>query len=112
MYDASAAPLHPANHQRLRDIAKLWVYRAEFADMQLVCNQHGPTEIVHRQDLRLIPAFMIHVLCRDEDTAFALSAAWRTYCETSPHRPRSEAELSACSEKLNPCANIPPDWTF
>jgi hypothetical protein len=98
--------------ERPQDIAKLYVYRAESGAMQVVCNQHDPTEIVHLQDLRLVPAFMIHVLCQDEDAAFALSGAWRTYCETSPHRPRTDEELSAWSEKLNPYPNVPRDWSF
>ena len=112
MYDVSAAQLHPAIQERPWDIAKLCVYRAEIADLEVISNPHGPTEIVKIDHLRLIRASMIYVLCKDEQTARGLRDAWGTYEHTSPHRPRTEAEISAWSEELNPYPNVPRDWTF
>jgi hypothetical protein len=111
LYETSL-PIHPSKQERPRDIAKLFVFRAELDDMNSVCRDHGSAEIVGVTPLPIVPAFSIEVLCRDPETAFALREAWGAYCDASPHRPRNEEEELAWGEKCNPYPNIPRDWTF
>jgi hypothetical protein len=105
-------PRHPAKRERPRDIASLFVRKPEWTDLRAICEAYGPIQIVGVEKVPLIPAFMVEVLCRDPDTAVALSLAWHTYCETSPHRPHGLGECLAWGEQYNPFPDIPREWTF
>jgi hypothetical protein len=80
-------PKHPAKRSRPRNIAKLYVHKAEWADMQTIRSAHGSNEIIGSERFPVIDAFVLEVLCDSPSAAFALLGAWNTYCETSPYRP-------------------------
>ena len=85
-YHELPMPEHPAKRSRPRDITKLYVHKAEWADMKALLSAHGPNEIIDGDKFPVIDAYIVEVLCANPSTAFALLAAWLTYCETSPHR--------------------------
>ena len=105
-------PEHPAKSARPRDIASLYVHKAERQDLDAIRSQHGVTEIVGVTPLPIIPAMQVEVLCRDSDTAFALMGAWSAYSETSPHRPHSRDNAIKWGKQFEPYGDIPPDWRF
>lgn len=110
-WDFYQAP-HPARRERPHCIAKLYVHKAEWSDMQAVCAEKGRTQIIDVTKVPIIPAFDVHVLCTDPDTARALTLAWLEYCDTSPHRPHGKDEAHAWGEQYNPFPDIPRDWRF
>jgi hypothetical protein len=85
-YHELPTPEHPAKRSRPRDITKLFVHKAEWADMQSIRSAHGPNEVIDGDKFPVIDAFVIEVLCANSSAAFALLEAWLIYCETSPHR--------------------------
>lgn len=90
----------------------LFVYKAEWADMQAVCAEQGRTQIIDVTAVPIIPAFEVHVLCSDSDTARALTMAWLEYCELSPYRPHGKDEALSWGEQYTLFPHIPRDWTF
>jgi hypothetical protein len=78
-------PEHPAKRSRPRNIAKLYVHKAEWADMQAIRSTHGNSQIINVEKFPVIDAFVLEVLCDNPSAAFALLKAWTTYCEASPH---------------------------
>jgi hypothetical protein len=85
-YHELPTPEHPAKRSRPRDITKLYVHKAEWADMEAIRSAHGSNEIIDGDKFPVIDAFVIEVLCANPSAAFALLEAWLTYRETSPHR--------------------------
>jgi hypothetical protein len=113
IHDYEPEPNHPAKRQRPHSIAALYVHKAEGEDFSRICQHHGSTEIVGVRKVPIIPAFDVDVLCKNGDAAMALSITWGEFCETSPHRPRTEKEREEWGLKVLPeFANIPRDWTF
>jgi len=78
---------HPAKRSRPRDITKLYVHEAEWADMEAIRSAHGSNDIINVEKFPVIDAWVIKVLCDNPSAASALLRAWNTHCETSPHRP-------------------------
>jgi hypothetical protein len=105
-------PEHPAKSARPRDIASLYVHKAERQNLDAIRSQHGVTEIVGVTPLPIIPAMQVEVLCQDSDTAFALMDAWSAYSETSPHRPHSQGDAIEWGKQFRPYGHIPTDWRF
>jgi hypothetical protein len=103
---------HPAKRDNPHFIARLSVYKAEWADMEAICANHGPVQIITVEEVPIIPAFEIEVRCQDARTARALDNAWIAYTETSPHRPHSMEEALAWGEKFNPFPDISREWRF
>ena len=103
---------HPAKRDNPQCIASLTGYREEWPDLQVICVKHGPVQIIAVEQMPIIPAFEIEVLCQDAQTARALESAWIAYTETSLHRPHSMEEALVWGEQFNPFPNIPRDWTF
>jgi hypothetical protein len=84
-YHELPAPEHPAKRERPRDIARLYVLKAEWADVKAILTTHGPCEIIDGRKLPVIPGWDIEVLCSDPSTAQAVMVAWNNYIRTSPH---------------------------
>jgi hypothetical protein len=103
---------HPAKRERPHCIAKLFVHKAEWTDMQAICAAKCSTQIIDVTKVPIIPAFEVHVLCSDPNTARALTMAWLEYCESSPHRPHGKDEALAWGEQYIPFPYISRDWTF
>ena len=72
--------------ERSRNIARLNVLKAEWADMKAILTAHSPCEIIDGKRLPVVPGWFIEVLCSDPDTALAVMVAWNDYVQTSPHR--------------------------
>jgi hypothetical protein len=85
-YHELPTPEHPAKLSRPRDISKLYVHQAEWADMEAIRLTHGHNDIIDGHKFAVIDAYIVEVLCASPSAAFALLEAWLTYCETSPHR--------------------------
>jgi hypothetical protein len=85
-YHKLPTPKHPAKRSRARDITKLYVHKAEWADMEALLSAHGSNEFIDGEKLPVIDAYIVEVLCANPSAAFALLEAWLTYCVTSPHR--------------------------
>ena len=104
---------HPAKREKPHSLVALYVHKAEGDDLRRICQDHGSTEIVGVKKVPIIPAFDVDVLCKDAEAAMALSITWGEFCETSPHRPRTEKEREEWGLKVLPeFANIPRDWMF
>jgi hypothetical protein len=86
-YHELPMPEHPAKRSRPRSITKLYVHKAEWADMQAIRSAHGSNEIIGVEKFPVIDAWVIEVLCDNPSAASALLRAWNTHCESSPHRP-------------------------
>jgi hypothetical protein len=84
-YHELPTPEHPAKRERPRDIARLNVLKAEWADMKAILTAHSPCEIIDGERLPVIPGWFIEVLCSDPDTALAVMVAWNDYVQASPH---------------------------
>lgn len=104
-------PEHPAERGHPGRIASLYAMKAEWADLTALCTAHGAT-LVGVQPLPIIPAVTVEMLCPSHSAVLPLMEAWLTFCETSPHRPRTEAEYTAFNARYKPFPDIPPDWTF
>jgi hypothetical protein len=85
-YHELPIPEHPAKRERPRDIARLYVLKAELTDMEAIQASHGSYYMVSVEKLPVIDAFIIEVLCPDSNTALALTVAWNDYIQTSPDR--------------------------
>lgn len=103
---------HPAKNTRPSDIARLYVHKAEWPDLQAMCASHEPCSIIGIEPVVMIPAFFVEVLCQDSDAAFALALAWYDFCQTSPHRPHTKEEALAWGRQFNAHPCIPSDWMF
>jgi hypothetical protein len=113
LYDQQPEAEHPLKRERPDVVASLFVHRTEWSDLRRIREALGPTEIVGVKSVPIIPALTVEVLCQDADAAMALRIAWLEFCETSPHRPRSDEEREAWGRKLFPqIADIPPEWTI
>jgi hypothetical protein len=85
-YHELHTPEYPARRERSRNIARLNVLKAEWADMKTILTAHSPCEIIDGKRLPVVPGWFIEVLCSDPDTALAVMVAWNDYVQTSPHR--------------------------
>jgi hypothetical protein len=85
-YHELPIPGHPAKRGRSRNIARLNVLKAEWADMKAILTAHSPCEIIDGKRLPVVPGWFIEVLCSDPATALAVMVAWNDYVLTSPHR--------------------------
>ena len=113
LYNQEPEPEHPLKRERSGAVASLFVHTVEWADLHRIREEHGPTEVVSVKRVPIIPAVSVEVLCADADAAMALRIAWAEFCETSPHRPRTDDEREAWSRKVLPeLANIPQGWTI
>src|SRR4051794_33731769 len=103
---------HSAKRERPPEIARLYVHKVEWSDLQTICASHGPYEIVGIEPVPMIPTLHVEILCQDSSAAFELAVAWYEYCGTSPHRPHSKKATLAWGQQFNAYPDIPHDWTF
>jgi hypothetical protein len=85
-YHEFPTPEHPAKRERPRDIARINVLKAEWADMKAVLTTYGPCEIIDCQQFPIVSGWFIEVLCSDPITAQSVMDAWNDYVQTSPYR--------------------------
>jgi hypothetical protein len=110
-YYEIAQPEHPAKRETPHQIASLYVHKAEWPDLKVICEAHGAT-LINVKPVPIIPTFVVEVLCPSAEAKMPLYDAWLAYCETSPHRPHTEEECESWGEQFNPFPDIPRDWTF
>ena len=104
-------PEHPAKREHPRRIARLHAYKAECADMEALCAKYGAT-VIGVEQVPIIAAFVAAALCASGEEALALQLEWCEWCETSPHRPRTPAEIDAFNARHAGIDDIPPEWRF
>lgn len=112
LFDYIPGPEHPAKRERPRNIARLYVHKAEWKDLDTILSRHGETHIVDVRPVPIIPAIMVEVLCRDSHSALALMVDWVDYGNASPHRPHNKEKAEEWGKQFAPYGEIPPNWRF
>jgi hypothetical protein len=113
IYDYEPEPDHPAKRERPHDIAPCTSTRLNGTTSAESARTTARPRSSASGRCRSSRPSMWTCSARTPRLPWQLSITWGEFCETSPHRPRTEKEREEWGLKVLPeFANIPRDWMF
>lgn len=98
-------PEYPAKREHPRRIARLYALLDEWSDLKALCDAHDAMVIESRPG-PVPPTLCVEALCPSPDAVGDLMGAWLDYIDTSPHRPRTDAERDAFNLRHSPFKHL------